>query len=460
MIKTVLNTINENNMFTSGDKVIVAVSGGPDSLCLLHILYKLKERLNISLYVAHVNHCLRGNESDEDEKFVKEFCKKINVEFRSIKVDINKVASKYNLSCETAGRKIRYEFFEELKSQFGAQKIAIAHNANDQAETVLMRIMRGTGLDGLTGIKPVRDDIFVRPLINTTRNEIEKYCEENGLKPRIDKTNYETIYSRNKIRLELIPYMEKNFNKDVIRSLNRLAQTIRVDNDYLNRICKEKFKKYCDITPEKVIISKEAFLEDKSIISRILRLALEKILGNLHNLEKIHIMDIIQIQTHSTGKQIMLPNHVTVFNDYGNIVITRNNKTNVEHVNSYVLHEGYNNIPEYHCKVKIKSYNCKQCIKSKDKFTQYFDMDKINGDIVLRTRCEGDRFVPLGMKGSKKLKDLFIDLKISKNERNNIPLICFGKNIAWVVGYRISDIFKVDKSTKNILAISFESEEI
>jgi tRNA(Ile)-lysidine synthetase-like protein len=376
LIKTVLNTINENNMFTSGDKVIVAVSGGPDSLCLLHILYKLKERLNISLYVAHVNHCLRGNESDEDEKFVKEFCKKINVEFRSIKVDINKVASKYNLSCETAGRKIRYEFFEELKSQFGAQKIAVAHNANDQAETVLMRIMRGTGLDGLTGIKPVRDDIFVRPLINTTRNEIEKYCEENGLKPRIDKTNYETIYSRNKIRLELIPYMEKNFNKDVIRSLNRLAQTIRVDNDYCN------------------------------------------------------------------------------------IVITRNNKTNVEHVNSYVLHEGYNNIPEYHCKVKIKSYNCKQCIKSKDKFTQYFDMDKINGDIVLRTRCEGDRFVPLGMKGSKKLKDLFIDLKISKNERNNIPLICFGKNIAWVVGYRISDIFKVDKSTKNILAISFESEEI
>lgn len=459
MLETVLDTIRKNNMFSSMDKVIVAVSGGPDSLCLLHILYTLRDELGVSLCAVHLNHGLRGEEADKDEEFVRDFCRRINVEFLSRKVDINEEAKKYGISSESAGRKARYKFFDEVKKEIGAHKIAIAHNANDQAETILMRIMRGTGLEGLTGIKAVRNNIFVRPLINSTRHEIEQYCSENKLNPRIDKTNFQAIYSRNKVRLELIPYIERNFNKDIIRTLNRLSDTIKVDNDYLNRISREKFKKYCDMTSEKVIISKEAFCEDKSILSRILRLALQKIAGCLYNIEKIHVMDIIRIQACPTGKQIMLPNNIMALNDYGSIIIKRNTETHVQDIDNYVLHEGINDISEHKCRVYIRTC-CGKYKKHHNKFIEYFDLDKIKGDITIRTRKEGDRFKPLGMNGSRKLKSMFIDLKISKDKRESIPLICFGKDIGWIVGYRISDLFKVDENTRNILAISFESEEL
>ena len=230
MIEDVLNTIKIYNMFNKGDKVIIAVSGGPDSISLLYLLHSLKDKLHISLAVAHVNHSLRGAESDKDEAYVKEFCNKFSIDCFVRKADILKREEEKGISCETAGREVRYEFFSELLKEIKADKIALAHNANDQAETVLMRIMRGTGMEGLVGIKPIRDKIFIRPLINIKREEIEKYCLENHLQPRIDKSNMEKIYNRNKIRLELIPYMQQNFNMDIITTINRLSCTINIDN--------------------------------------------------------------------------------------------------------------------------------------------------------------------------------------------------------------------------------------
>ena len=461
MIDTVLKTITENNMFYKGDKVIVAVSGGPDSIALLHILYELKEKLDISLYVAHINHCLRGKESDEDEEYVKGFCKSLNIEFRSKRVDINKICKLKNISSESAGREARYEFFEELMGDFSAQKVAIAHHANDQAETILMRIMRGTGMDGLIGIRPVRDNTFVRPLINNTRDEIEQYCLKNNLNPRIDKTNLEAIYSRNKVRLQLIPYIQQNFNKDIINVLNRLSYTIKVDNDYLEVISKEKYKKYCDINKEKVIISKKAFLEHESIITRIIRLAIHDSVGNLYNFEKIHIYDIIRIQKCSTGKELNLPKNVYAFNNYGDIVICRNKKQNIKiYDEEYILHSGMNEIKHIKSKITIKSINMKEKLDYKyNNLVKHFDYDKVKGHITLRHRRDGDRFSPLGMSGSKKLKDLFIDLKVPKEQRDEVPLICFGDHIAWIIGYRVSELFKIDENTKNILEVKIEREE-
>ena len=217
-------------MFSEGDKVIVAVSGGPDSISLLHLLHSVKEELHISLVVAHINHCLRGDESDKDEAYVKEICKELKIQHYVRRADIHSIAEKNCVSCETAGREVRYEFFSELLKELNADKIALAHNANDQAETVLMRIMRGTGMEGLVGIKPIRDKIFIRPLINIKREDIEKYCLENHLEPRLDKSNMENIYNRNKVRLELIPYIQENFNKDIISTINRLSSTINKDN--------------------------------------------------------------------------------------------------------------------------------------------------------------------------------------------------------------------------------------
>lgn len=461
LIESVLNTIRKNAMFKSNDRVIVAVSGGPDSICLLHILYVLREELNITLFAAHVNHCLRGIEADKDELYVESFCKNLGIEFKSLKININDVAKKRNISCESAGREERYKFFKKLKAELKAQKIAIAHNANDQAETILMRIIRGAGLNGLIGIRPVRDNIFVRPLIHNTRDEIEKYCNDNNLQPRIDKTNFQTVYSRNKIRLELIPYIQKNFNQDIIKVLNRFSDTIKVDNDYLEYISREKFKKYCDIKLEKVIISKEAFLEQEAILTRIIRFSLESAAKSLKDFEKVHIFSIIDIQKHSTGKELMLPHNILAVNNYGDIIIRKNvTKTEITCSRQYKLEIGCNYISDIKLKVYVKLTDNKEYIHyNQNKFIQYFDYDKVRGDIMLRNRKKGDKLIPLGMLGNKKLKDLFIDLKISKDKRDSIPLICFGDKIAWVVGYRISEIFKVDKSSKTILAIGFESEE-
>lgn len=463
LIDNVLNTMEENKMFDVGDKVIVAVSGGPDSICLLHILYTLREKLGITLYVAHVNHCLRGEDGNKDEKYVKEFCENLSIQFRSLRVDVNSIAKEKGISCEMAGREVRYKFFKKLKEELKAQKIAIAHNANDQAETILMRIMRGTGLQGLTGIRPVRDNIFVRPLIRITRDEIEKYCDSKELHPRIDRTNLEVIYSRNKIRLELIPYMQNNFNKDVVNVINRLSDIIKIDDDYLNHISWEKFKKYCEIKAQKVIIFKEAFLEDKAVLIRIIRMSIKMLVGDLKNIEKVHIFNIIDIQKCHTGKEIMLPRNLLVLNDYGNIIIKKYIKEYPVDCNAeqYILKAGTNSIDSIKSEIYISLFKKEESTHyRKDRFIQYFDYNKIKGAIILRNRRKGDKFIPLGMIGNKKLKSLFIDLKISKDKRNKIPLICFGDDIAWIVGYRISELFKIDKNTKYVLAIKFESEEL
>lgn len=457
MIDEVLDTIKEYGMLCENDKVIVAVSGGPDSICLLHILYSIREKFNLKLYAAHVNHCLRGEEADKDEEYVKEFCKKLGIECFAKRVDINKLAEERGLSSESAGRESRYEFFDELLKKLNAQKIALAHNANDQAETVLMRIIRGTGMEGLTGIKPIRGNIFIRPLINIKREYIEKYCMENNLLPRIDKTNLESIYTRNKIRLELIPYLQNNFNKDIVNVLNRLVSTIAVDNSYLEKISEERYNKYCEKKDEKVIIYKDAFNEDEAILNRILRKAIIRLKGDLYNIEKVHIKDILNLQVGSTGKRINLPGGITGINNYGDIELSfgEDLRKNFDD-NKYFLYINKENIIEgLNLKVFLRLIQRDENIDFKEKpFVKYFDFDSPPKDIRLRTRRDGDRFTPFGMKGSKKLKDLFIDLKVPKEERDSIPLILFDEEIAWIAGYRISDKFKVNKNTKNILEIT------
>ena len=456
-----MDFIKENSMFDRGDKVIVAVSGGPDSICLLHILNELRDELGITLIGAHVNHCLRGNEADKDEEYAKKTCESLNVDFYSKKADIHRISEEKNISCEMAGREVRYEFFKELMLKLSADKVALAHNANDQAETILMRIMRGTGIEGIVGIKPVRDKIYVRPILHLSRKEIEEYCQINNIIPRIDESNLENIYARNKVRLELIPYIQENFNKDIIRTLNRLSGIVKKDNDYLENISDNEYKKHCEIGRQKVILNKKAFLEHEAILSRVIRRALLEVNHNLNNFEKIHVESIIQLQKHTTGKNIMLPQNIIVENCYGNIHIY--NKANETHNddNEYFLKINEKNLIhalDKVIKIQIKSKLQFTEIKGND-YIKYFDYDKIKEPIIFRYRKDGDRFMPLGMNGNKKLKDLFMDLKIPKTKRDEIPLICFGDDIGWVVGYRVSEKFKVSKDTKNILQIKIESEE-
>ncbi len=463
MMNKVINTIDSNEMISKDDAIIVALSGGPDSISLLHALYSLKEQYNLTIYAAHVNHMLRGEESDKDEETCREFCKKYNIGFFSRSVNIEDMASKRGISTEMAGREARYGFFEELLEKLGANKVAVAHNLNDQAETVLMRLMRGTGIEGLVGIKPVRDEIFIRPIINITRAEIEEYCEVNCLPARIDKTNFEPIYSRNKIRLELIPYIEKNFNSDIIATLSRMCELIKKDEDFIQENVTKLFEKLCDISEEKVIIYSDAFNLHPALISRIIRKALLSFKGDINNIQSIHIDNIIKVQSSPTGKYTTVPKGILITNVYGNIEITRKSQKvkskKALSDNSVSLVVGDNYIEELGINIKIKSvvdYNSMN-FKGRENI-KYFNYDNVK-NISVRVRRDGDRFIPFGMKGSKKLKDIFMDLKVPREKRNLVPLLCFDEDISWIVGYKISDKYKIHEGVKNIIEVTVERQE-
>lgn len=460
IINKVIKTIEENNMINKGDKVIVALSGGPDSMTLLHILYNLREKYDMKVYAAHINHMLRSADSDEDEVACRAFCQEREIEFFSKSVDIASVATQNNISTEMAGRDARYSFFEELLHKLEANKVAIAHNLNDQAETVLMRLMRGTGIEGLIGIKPIRDEIYIRPIININRQEIEEYCHGNNLPVRIDKTNFEPIYSRNKVRLELIPYIQKNFNSDIITTINRMCELLKRDEDYIQQNVTKVFQKYCDITEEKVIIYKDTFCFHPSIVSRVIRKALLIFQGDINNIQNIHIENVIKLQKSPTGKFTILPKEILVRNVYGDIEITRESKNKKVNTDvSIKLAIGENYIDELGMKVCIKPVTNYKTMNFKGNDNiKYFNSTNIK-NITLRFRKNGDRFSPLGIKGSKKLKDIFIDFKIPREMRDFIPLLCFDEDISWIIGYKISDKFKVHEGVNNIIEVSVERQE-
>ena len=237
----VLKTIKEFNLIENEDGIVIGVSGGPDSMALLNMLINLKNegKINARLVVAHINHGIR-EEADEETKFVEEFCKNHDIPCYVKKEKVEELAKVQKVGTEEAGRKLRYSFFEEVAKKENANKIATAHNANDNAETVLMNIMRGSGPSGLKGIEIKRDDKYIRPILKITRKEIEEYCIENKLEPKIDKTNMECIYTRNKIRNELIPFIEKDFNPSIVNSLNRLSELLNEEDEYLEKVVEEK----------------------------------------------------------------------------------------------------------------------------------------------------------------------------------------------------------------------------
>ena len=453
LLHKVKETINKYNMIEKGDRILVAVSGGPDSVTLLHVLNMLKDELNISLVIAHVNHMLRDKESDGDEEYVKGLGNKFNIPVNTCRVDVDKYAREKGVSTEVAGREIRYDFFREVSIKEGCNKVAVAHNANDQVETFMMRLFRGSGIYGLRGIDAVRDNI-IRPLIDVDRSSIEKFCEEMNVDTRLDATNLENIYSRNKIRLDVLPYISENFNKDIIRTIMRTIDSFTIDNDYLEEQSYISYKKYAKNLGDKIVIDKEAFTLHKAVLSRLIRNVMKDLLGNIKEIEKKHIDEIILIQSGETGKELILPRRIKATNNYGDIVIQIDNKNN-EFINfeKDINISGTTYIEELDITIECEVTNKKNINKfSNNYLIKYFDYDKIK-KVTIRNRRDGDYFTPLGMKGRKKLKDLFINEKIDKSKRSKIPLILFDNEIAWIVGLRISEKFKITEETKRILII-------
>jgi len=455
MIESVIKTIKEYNMIDKGNSIVVGVSGGPDSICLINLLSEFKEKYNLRLYVVHVNHMLRGIDADNDASFVEDVCRGMGIPFFLFKEDVRKYALEKGLSEEAAGREVRYKAFLEIFEKVNADKIAVAHNKNDVAETILLNILRGAGTTGLIGIKPVNGNI-IRPLIRTTRDEILDYLKSKNIKFVVDATNKEDVYRRNRIRLKLIPFIEENFSIDIVENLYRTSQIILDDEDYLNEECEKIFKKISIFNKESVMVDIDEIkkLHD-SLKKRLIRMAYKAIRGDTNELTYKHVEDALKLIDKQTSSKIDLPFEIEVIKSYNNLIFRK---------------RAYIERNQIEIKLKIPGITDAGCLGTYmaeiidresieklnlGKYHKLFDMDMLDGDITLRYRKSGDYIAPLNMKGTKTLKEYFIDEKVPKEMRDKIPLLAIDNCIVWIVGYRMSDKYKIRDSTKKILSIQY-----
>lgn len=312
IIRIVKNNILDNNLLNKGDKVVVAVSGGPDSMCLLDVLYRLKDELDIKIEVAHVNHGIR-KESDDEKIYVENYCNDRDIPFHYLKVDVPTLSKEKKISEETCGREIRYEFFEKVRKETNSNYIAVAHNLNDNVETVLLNEIRGCGLKGLTGMD-FKFNYIIRPLLTIEKKDILVYNNELEINPCIDKTNEEEIYLRNKIRLSLIPYLQE-LNPNFITNISRMRSILKEDNDfivdYVDNIMKDII---LEENKDKIVFNfSNIMTQHDSIKKRIIRNIIEKKISNLDGIESIHVLDIIKLlKNNIKGKKYIIGNKFTI----------------------------------------------------------------------------------------------------------------------------------------------------
>lgn len=312
MKEEVLKTIKKYNLIESGDKLVLGVSGGPDSISMLNVLREIAEDetidLKFQIVVSHINHNIR-KEAKEDEEFVKKYCDENNIKFFSKSIDVEKIANNSKIGIEEAGRKVRYEFFDEVLKETNSNKIAIAHNKNDKVETIIMNVLRGSGLLGLKGIEPKRGK-YIRPLIETEREKIEEYCEEKNLNPRIDKTNFDNTYSRNKVRNVVIPYIKQEFNPNIIKTLDRLSELVKEEDTYVEKQVEKAYKEiFIEGNNEEIILNLKKFNNyEKVIKSRIVLYTITRLFGSSKGIEKIHIDDILKLCKNNIGNKFLTPN--------------------------------------------------------------------------------------------------------------------------------------------------------
>ena len=463
-LNEIIDCIKKYKMITEKDTVLVGVSGGIDSISLLYSLYYLKDDLKCNLIVAHANHGLRGEQSDREAEFVKEIASELKMPYVREKIDVLGYMTEKGLSKQAAARELRYALFEKAARQYSANKVALGHTADDQAETVLMRLLRGSGAKGIAGIKPVRDGKIIRPLIEIKRDEIIEFVKEKGLKFVEDPSNLEPYYLRNKIRLELISLLKKEYNPNIVDTLRETAEIIGDEDEFLEDYCSKILSDVSSLKGSGLIEIDVLKLKNFHIAiqRRIIRIALKMLKGDLLRISAIHVEDILNsINKGFSGKSLFLPDGIRVLYEYDKLKLFREAEVEEEaevrfDIPLKIPGQTILSKPEYKFIAEIISPVdfVAAGFSLRNKYTAFFDMDKLKGALRVRNRIEGDIFHPSGMKGSKKLKEFFIDEKIPRRERDSIPLIVLGNTILWIVGKRVADIGKVDDNTKRILKIS------
>ena len=457
--------ISQHTLIEDGETVLVAVSGGADSLALLYGLHSLRTLLNCYLHVVHLNHGLR-QDSDSDAEFVCQHTQKLGLPYTCQTVDLHRLNKQWKLSIEAAGRKARYDFFDTVCEQTGATKVTLGHHQNDTVETILMNLIRGVGSSGLKGIEPIRDGKFIRPLLMCSRTDIETYLASIDVVPRLDSTNTDLRFLRNRIRHELIPFLEQKYNPNIKTGLKRTAEILGAESAYLDELthkaydtCKLSFSQSKGIT-----LDRTHFLKNHTVLQRrILRHSISELVGQVNDFTYDHCNAIFNIITgDKPNVEIKLQNGLRFRRAYQQLILETATTETVEF--NYILNvPGKTYIHELDVEIDTAVYDMPQgCVTSiPDGINEaMFDYNAIQLPLNVRNRIEGDRFQPYGMEGTKKLKDYFIDVKIPLKERDQIPLVVSENDIMWIIGFTTSERYKIQRHTQRVLHLYYGKREI
>lgn len=458
ILKKVERFIRIKNLLSHGDTVIVAVSGGPDSLCLLHLLVLLSKRLKLRLIVAHLNHCLRP-EAVQEANGVAAIAAGYSLAFVTRTVDIREMKRERKISEEEAGRLARYDLLLHAARKYGASKIALGHHLDDQAETVLLNILRGTGPDGLAGILPIKERggvQMVRPLLCLRRSEIEIYCRENNLQPYTDSSNMELDYTRNKLRLELIPRLEKHYNPKIREALFGLASLAAADRALLQKLAVKHYRRIAAESEGKTTINREAFISlPASLQGRIARLALLKHIpaGQINRLQINRLIEFTK--KGSWNKLLVLPGGINASCLYKRLSLYAGTAEREKRVNRLLELTIPGRVVLPGGEIITAMLKTREELRwPPASYQAYIDFDLLSpGKLVVCFRQPGERFHPQGSAGSKKLKDFLIDQKVPVQRRNTLPLVKAGEEIIWVAGIRVAHPYRVTDKTKRVLVL-------
>ncbi len=454
----VLKFVEEHHLITTGDVLVAGVSGGADSVCLYYLLLELQKYLDFRFVVVHVNHNLRGEEADRDQKFVEELCCEKQIPVFVVSREVAEVSAMQKISLEEAGRMVRYEAFSKIAQKVGANKIVLAHHQDDLAETMVHHLVRGTGISGLCSLKPVSGN-RIRPLLCFTRKEIETYLEKRGCAWRTDATNLEDAYTRNKIRHHVISYVCEQLNPQAVSHMAETAKELQEIEHLLEGLTEKISLEKVERSEEKSRFKEDFQTESPYIQRRIFLEEMKRLAGARRDFSRVHGEDVIELWRKQVGKKIALPYRLEALREYDGLCIRKvqtkeQGKTEKLQQRVLLTVPGETNVENCRIVSTITQGKIERIIEKT--YTKWFDCDKIVSNLEFRHRQPGDviRIHPSG--GHKKLKDYLIDRKIPSEQRDDLWLVADGQEIVWIVGDRISERYKVSDTTRKIICLEIK----
>lgn len=471
--------MEKENMARPGNRILAGVSGGADSVCLLAVLLRLGKEYGWKIGAVHVNHGLR-KEAGEDADFVEELCGRWGVPFFLKEEDVGKQAEEWRMSVEEAGRRVRYQAFHEAAERFGADRVAVAHNRSDRAETLLFHLFRGTGLKGMASIRPVRGEI-IRPLLDTGREEIEDWLKKNGIAWRTDASNETDAYTRNRIRRQVLPYVEREICAEAGVHLAQAAQLLMQTSDFVERKARARLAECLAFEEERAAgLDVKAFLESEELLQgQMLKLLLERLSEGGRDIGQRHVQDVRTLFSRQSGRSLSLPGGLEARRDFGQVILRKKTDRIGEDVfagepseaagsakalpgDRDLLEEIRENgstsvrIPGMGTlEITLVRWEKTRGIEQKT-YTKWLDYDKISKNLTVRRRMQGDYITVTKDGGRKKLKDFYINEKIPRDDRGNVWLIASGPEVLWAVGVRLGETCKISKETRTVLEIIYQ----